>query len=119
MVGGYGTGPTYHSSTWALDLATLCWTKLSSMQQRRCYVATCRYGTGILAIGGHDGRQRHRSVEFYDPVTNIWTQMASLTIERSDAGLVNYRGRVFAIGGFTGSVSILNWLVDILFRHNI
>ena len=105
IVGGYdATLPTYHSSLWCLDLRSMHWTKLTSMEYRRCYIGTCVWRDQIVAIGGHDGQERHRAVERYDPQTNIWHEMASLNQPRSDAAVVNFADRIFVIGGFDGAV---------------
>ena len=106
LVGGYDNiGPTYHSSVWCLNLDTMEWIEYSSkMEAKRCYISTCFWRDQIIAIGGHDGRERHRSVEAYDPHKNIWQPMASLCVARSDAAAVNYDDRMFIFGGFNGEV---------------
>ena len=61
----------------------------------------------IYAVGGHDGVERHKSVEVYHIDRNQWYRAPDLIHPRSDLDCVNLNGRIFAIGGFTGSVSIL------------
>ena len=112
VIGGYDCdwtihGPTYHSELWSLNLDsdTFQWTQLTAMDYRRCYVGTCQWRGKIVAIGGHDGHERHRSVEEYDPATNMWRELAGLNQARSDAAVVNFNDRIFVIGGFDGAVS--------------
>ena len=59
----------------------------------------------IYAVGGHDGVERHKSVEVYHIDRNQWYMGPDLIHPRSDLACVSFNGRIFAIGGFTGSVS--------------
>ena len=45
----------------------------------------------IVAVGGHDGRIRHNTVEEYDPVANQWTSLPLMNSARSDLAVVVYR----------------------------
>jgi len=80
------------------------------MLDRRCYVGTALLDGRIVAVGGHDGRVRHRSVEEYDPGTNQWNLLPSLNSPRSDLAVVNYQGKIYAIGGFSGQVITITLL---------
>ena len=107
MIGGYDSSPTYHSSLWCLDLASLHWIQLPSMRYRRCYVSTILLDGQILALGGRDGLERLRSVEVYDPARMMWTEINSMISPRSDFAVVNYQDRIYAIGGFSGQVGFI------------
>ena len=67
--GGYdGDGLLWQRSTWCFNLTTKVWVELAPMLEKRCYVGTVLMDSRIVAVGGHDGRIRHNTVEEYDPV---------------------------------------------------
>jgi N-acetylneuraminic acid mutarotase len=87
-----------------LDLATLNFSELPSMNEKRCFVSTVVLGDGvILAIGGHNGRRRLKSVEKYDPQENRWNFVSPMNEVRSDAAAAMvHDSKVFVGGGFNG-----------------
>ena len=99
-----------------LDLPDFKFSKVSSMNEARCFVSTAVLDDGqILAMGGHNGRQRMQSVEKYDPVKDKWDFVAPMKEIRSDAGACSRAGEVFIAGGFNGkliyqSCEFINWL---------
>jgi len=76
------------------------------MLDKRCYIGTVLLENRIVAVGGHDGRMRHRSVEEYDLGTNQWYTLPHLNTPRSDLAVVVLQNKVYAIGGFSGQVII-------------
>ena len=107
IIGGYDSnGPVYHNSNWCFNLTTKEWNELSPMLDKRCYIGTVLLENRIIAVGGHDGRMRHRSVEEYDLGTNQWYTLPHLNTPRSDLAVVVLQNKVYAIGGFSGQVII-------------
>ena len=88
-----------------LDLPDFKISKVSSMNEARCFVSTAVLDDGqILAMGGHNGRQRMQSVEKYDQVKDKWDFVAPMKEVRSDAGACSRAGEVFIAGGFNGKL---------------
>jgi N-acetylneuraminic acid mutarotase len=56
----------------------------------------------LFAIGGHSGRARLKSVEFYDPATNQWTTACPMNVARSVAGVTSLGGSIYVAGGYNG-----------------
>ena len=56
----------------------------------------------LFAVGGHSGRARLNSVEYYDPATNQWTGACSMSIARSVAGVASLGGSIYVAGGYSG-----------------
>ena len=86
-------------------MESLQWLQLPPMMYRRCYVSTTVLDGCIVALGGHDGLERHNSVELYDPESMTWTEITNMIWPRSDFAVVNFEGKLYAIGGFSGQVS--------------
>lgn len=73
------------------------------MNEARCFVSTATLEDGkILAIGGHNGRQRLKTAEKYDPEEDRWDFVAPMNEVRSDAGACTWKGQVYIAGGFNG-----------------
>merc|ERR1719383_1464131 len=72
------------------------------MAYRRCYVSTVVLDGRLVALGGHDGIDRHSSVEAYDPVSMSWSVLTSMIFPRSDFAVVVFQRKIYAIGGFSG-----------------
>jgi hypothetical protein len=90
-----GTRQNHHrSEVNRLDLSSLSFSTVSSMNERRCFVSTAVLKNGdILAVGGHNGTFRLKSAERYDPVRNQWEFVASMSEVRSDAGAAKHKSK--------------------------
>ena len=103
IVGGFaGDQLGYMDRLYCLNLSTMIWKEKSPMMSKRCYIATTTLNGKLIALGGHDGTSRLRTVEMYDPKTNMWTEMPSMLQKRSDFGVAVFDEMIFAIGGFNG-----------------
>ena len=56
----------------------------------------------LFSIGGHSGRSRLKSVEFYDLATNQWTAACPMSIARSVAGVASPGGSIYVAVGYNG-----------------
>ena len=103
IVGGFaGDQLGYMDRLYCLNLPSMVWKEKSPMMSKRCYIATTTLNGKLIALGGHDGTSRMKTVEMYDPKTNMWTEMPSMLQRRSDFGVTVCDGMIFAIGGFDG-----------------
>ena len=64
--------------------------------------------TKLYAVGGFDGTNRLRSVEYYCPVLNTWQQVANMINPRSNFGIEVLDGQIIAVGGFNGFQTTFN-----------
>ena len=65
LIGGYALGDIYCDSLHYLDLYSGNWAELSPMRTRRCYLSATTLDGNLVVLGGHDGRERQKSVEMY------------------------------------------------------
>lgn len=56
----------------------------------------------LYVIGGFDGHDYLKDVEYYDPRSNTWSTIQPLNRARSAACVTVMKGRIFVIGGFNG-----------------
>lgn len=69
----------------------------------------------VVAVGGHDGTERQKTVEIYDPAINQWDFLPDMHSKRSDFAVVTYQGKLIVIGGFTGEVKLKDCFVNLQF----
>ena len=81
VFGGLNETNEVLNSTWKLTGGhkwlnnSLKWVKITDMNQKRKNIlnSSVILNDRIWAIGGHNEKERLKSVEMYDPETNIWT----------------------------------------------
>lgn len=56
----------------------------------------------LYVIGGFDGHDYLKDVEYYDPRSNTWTAIQPLNRARSAACITVMKDRIFVLGGFNG-----------------
>merc|ERR1719237_483263 len=78
------------------------------MKSKRSGVSLITLDTSIYAVGGFDGTNRLRSVEFYSPISNTWQTVANMINPRSNFGVEVLGGNIIAVGGFNGFQTSFN-----------
>jgi hypothetical protein len=81
---------------WRLDLNTLTWQQLNSMEINRDCVSAVLLNGSIYAIGGNSGHLRLNSVERYDIASNQWYAAPRMRMVRTDAAAVVLNGCIYA-----------------------
>uniref|UniRef100_A0A7E4VV96 BTB domain-containing protein n=1 Tax=Panagrellus redivivus TaxID=6233 RepID=A0A7E4VV96_PANRE len=111
--GGY-TGQMRLRSTEIYSFTENEWQRVGPMNIVRSDARAVTLGTAangtckVFMIGGFDGRQCHKSLEYYDPVRDEWiAERNSMNTKRSGVGAVGIGENVIiAMGGFNGAVRL-------------
>jgi N-acetylneuraminic acid mutarotase len=117
---GGTNGTTSLADTWRYDPKRDSWTKMSSMNLARCYVAAGVLGDRIYAVGGSatpagpggpgGGPGALASMEVYDPATDTWTLAKSkINIARSSHSISVVNGALYALGGEDGGSKAISF----------
>ena len=80
----------------------LTWSKVASMNNKRCVMGAATLKDCIVVAGGDDGKNCLPSSELFIPSLNVWQTIAPMNHARSGNALVECKNKLFAIGGWCG-----------------
>merc|ERR1712232_630628 len=63
-------------------------------------------GKKIYVFGGHDGRTRLSSAEFYDTTSHEWTKLPDMNKERYGCTATLVGNSIAIVGGYNGSTAL-------------
>ncbi len=88
--------------------AEQAWERVSSMPQRRSYIAAAELAGQIVAAGGMVGETGRplATVTAYDPRTDTWRTLPPLPEPTRAAAAATFRGRVVVAGGTTAAGNV-------------
>ena len=79
----------------------------SELPTRRCRAGVVVLDNLVYCVGGFNGTQRVKTVDYYDPQTDRWSQVAPMEFRRATLGADILERRIFAVGGECNFISVL------------
>ena len=82
------------------------WTRGAERSSKRSGSAAAVLGDRIYVIGGYDGSNQLKSMEWFDTNTQTWTRGAGMSSKRSGCAAAALGDKIYVIGGHDGSVRL-------------